>query len=68
MKEKKRDRAWFEQKVSELGAAIERLPDERQLELFEVMDGGRRYEPASRSSQVQAAVDAYAPSPERREK
>jgi hypothetical protein len=34
MKTKKRDRAWFERKVSELGKAIKQLPDERQLELF----------------------------------
>jgi hypothetical protein len=35
MKQKKRDQTWFEQKVGELGEAIKRLPDERQLELFE---------------------------------
>jgi hypothetical protein len=38
MKQKKHDRAWFEQKVTELGEAIEQLPDERQLELFEEIE------------------------------
>lgn len=43
MKQKKRDRTWFERKVGELGEAIQRLPQERQLELFKEMeqeDGG----------------------------
>ena len=34
-KQKKHDRAWFEQKVGELGEAIRQLPDERQLKLFD---------------------------------
>lgn len=38
MKQKIHDRAWFEQKVSELGEAIGQLSEERQLELFEEME------------------------------
>jgi hypothetical protein len=41
MKKKKRDITWFEQKVGELGEAIKRLPDERQLELFDQMEKDR---------------------------
>jgi hypothetical protein len=37
MKQKKWNRTWFEQKVSELGQAIKRLPRERQLELFDAL-------------------------------
>ncbi len=38
MRQKKRNRAWFEQKVNELGQAIEKLPKQRQLELFKDLE------------------------------
>lgn len=38
MKRKKKNRAWFERKVSELGEKIEQLPRDRQLKLFDKME------------------------------
>ena len=38
MKRKKKDRAWFERKVSELGEAVEQLPRDRQLKLFDEIE------------------------------
>ena len=38
MKPRKRDREWFERKVEELGQVIEKLPRERQLELFKELE------------------------------
>ncbi len=35
---KKRDREWSERKVEELGQVIEKLPRERQLELFNELE------------------------------
>lgn len=66
MKEKKRNQEWFERKVAELGNAMRELPDERQLELFADLEGGRTFGPATKSDHVKAAIHAY--SPERRDK
>ena len=38
----KRDRAWFERKVSEIGRALEQLPEDRRANFeAEVLDGKR---------------------------
>lgn len=38
----KRDRAWFERKVSEIGRALEQLPEDRHANFdAEVLDGER---------------------------
>jgi hypothetical protein len=36
----KRDQAWFEQKVAELGRALQKLPAERQEQLERELESG----------------------------
>jgi len=60
---RKRNRKWFERKVGELGAAIRKLPEPRQLELFRELDKPRAAETCENSGNQ--GVSGYGPLPDR---